>query len=330
MFGRAQLYRNNGNGTFTDVTLKTLGKTPWGGMGVRAFDFNNDGRLDVYIVDMHSDMWVTSEMGPEEVDPKRRYPHLIGGRFRGRPGDEKLEASLADMLKVRYKEVVFGNAFYKNLGRGKFEEVSGRANLETFWPWGIATGDFDNDGYEDVFEPAGMGYPFFYWPNYLLMNNGDETFTDRTIDAGLEPPPEGRFFPEEVGGRLAARSSRAAAVADFDGDGRLDLVVNNFNDRPYYYRNDSERRNYIAFRLTGTKSNRDAIGALVTIHVGKEVMVRQVHPAGGYLAQSSRAVHFGLGERGAVDRVEVRWPSGRRQRIDRPAINTLHRVTEGR
>ncbi len=328
MFGRSQLYHNNGDGTFTDVTLKTLGATPWGGMGAKAFDFNNDGKLDLYIVDMHSDMWVTDQDDVAIVEEKQRYPHLLGGKYKGSFEDVKQETKLADLLQVRYDEVVFGNAMYKNLGGGKFTEVSGPANLETFWPWGIAVGDFDNDGYEDIFEPAGMGYPFFYWPNYLLMNNGNETFTERAVREGVEPPAEKFFVDPRMGSVRSARSSRCAAVADFDGDGRLDIITNNFNDAPYYFRNQFPKKHYIAWRLTGTKSNRDAIGATVTLHMGKEVMVRQVHAAGGYLAQSSRVLHFGLGERTAVDRVDILWPSGRRQTIERPALDRVHRITE--
>ena len=128
------------------------------------------------------------------------------------------------------------------------------------------------------------------------------------------------------------RSSRCAAVADFDHSGRLSLVVNNFNDRPYYFRNHFPQKNWIAFKLEGTRSNRDAIGALVTIHCGKEVMVRQVQGAGGYLSQSSKTVHFGLGDRARVDKVEILWPTGRDRRaevIDNPPINKLHSVKEG-
>jgi hypothetical protein len=233
-------------------------------------------------------------------------------------------------FKIHTNEVVFGNTLFKKLPTGKFAEVSDKANMETFWPWGISTGDFDNDGYEDVFLPAGMGFPYGYWPSSLMMNNGDETFTDRAETAGIEPPPGGRYLREKIGGKEAARSSRCAAVADFDGDGRLDLIVNNFNDHPYYFRNHYPRKNYIAFRLTGSRSNRDAIGAVVRVYMGDEVMVRQVHAAGGYLSQSSRTVHFGLGDRTKIDRVEIRWPSGHSERIDNPAINKLHPRTEPR
>ena len=105
--------------------------------------------------------------------------------------------------------------------------------------------------------------------------------------------------------------------------------MNNFNDRPYYFKNNFPKKNYVAFRLKGTKSNWDAIGAVVKIFMGQEVMARQVQAAGGYLSQSSKTVHFGLGERSRIDRVEIRWPSGLRQQIDNPEINVLHQVTEG-
>src|SRR5262249_40021386 len=112
--------------------------------------------------------------------------------------------------------------------------------------------------------------------------------------------------------------------------GRLDLIVNNFNDHPYYFLNNYPKKNYIAFWLTGTKSNKDAVGAVVRIFMGQEVMVRQVHAAGGYLSQSSQLVHSGLGDRTKVDRVEIRWPRGMTQRIENPTINKLHRLTEPR
>src|SRR5262249_15527148 len=153
------------------------------------------------------------------------------------------EKRLADMLKVRYDEVLFGNTFFKALPGGKFAEVSDKAGLETWWPWGIATGDFDNDGFEDVFLPSGMGYPFGYWPNALMMNNADETSTDRATERGIEPPPGGHFLEKSIGGKGAARSSRCAAVADFHGEGRLSLVVNNFNDRAFFFRNHFPKKN---------------------------------------------------------------------------------------
>jgi hypothetical protein len=162
-----------------------------------------------------------------------------------------------------------------------------------------------------------------------MMNNGDGTFTDRAEREGIEPPPGGPYLPDRIEGKKASRSSRCAAVADFTNSGRLDVVTNNFNDRPYFFKNQFPKRNYIAFRLRGTKSNRDAVGAVVRLHVGHEVLVRQVQAAGGYLSQSSGALHFGLGDRSRIDRAEIKWPSGALQIIPTPALNQLYTIVEG-
>jgi hypothetical protein len=339
MFGPNQLYRNNGDGTFTEVTKQVLGRTSFGATGCRVFDFNNDGRLDLLVVDMHSDMWLPPDRDPRSLpadDLKKKYPHQFGPKVFSDAALFEGEKRFPDYFLLK-EQVVFGNTLFKALPGGKFQEVSDKANMETWWPWGIAVGDFDNDGFEDVFIPSGMGYPWSYWPNALMMNNGDETFTDRAFEAGIEPPPGGEYRPEKLAGKPVARSSRCAVVADFRGAGRLDLVVNNFNDHPYYFRNEFPRKNYVAFRLTGTRCARDAIGALVKLYIGKEIMVRQVQAAGGYLSQSSRTLHFGLGDRTKIDRAEILWPRrkgdvnwpGRRlQTIPNPAINTLHKVPE--
>jgi hypothetical protein len=334
MVGRGQLYRNTGHGTFRDVTAETLGRTPYGAVGCKVFDYDGDGRLDLFVVDMHSDMWMGVDTGHVTVDVARRVQHR---RFRTpkgptineeAPGLIQIQRAMFARQGEDFDAMLFGNALYRNLGHGKFTETAVAAGLETLWPWGVATGDFDNDGHEDVFIPSGMGYPYYYWPNQLMMNNGDGTFRDRAADLGVEPPTGGIYLEERVGGRQATRSSRAAVVADFDGDGRLEIVTNNFNDRPYYFANRLPRRNYVELRLTGTQSNRDAIGAVVRLWVGKTVMVRQVNPAGGYLSHSSRVVHFGLGDHTEVDRIEIRWPRGIVQRLDHPEINTLLQIRE--
>ncbi len=334
MVGRGQLYRNTGHGTFRDVTAETLGRTPYGAVGCKVFDYDGDGRLDLFVVDMHSDMWMGVDTGHVTVDVARRVQHR---RFRTpkgptineeAPGLIQIQRAMFARQGEDFDALLFGNALYRNLGHGKFAETAVAAGLETLWPWGVATGDFDNDGHEDVFIPSGMGYPYYYWPNQLMMSNGDGTFRDRAADFGIEPPRGGVYLEERVAGRQATRSSRAAVVADFDGDGRLEIVANNFNDRPYYFANRFPRRNYVELRLTGTQSNRDAIGAVVRLWVGKTVMVRQVNPAGGYLSHSSRVVHFGLGDHTKVDRIEIRWPRGIVQWLDHPEINTLLQIRE--
>jgi hypothetical protein len=334
MAGRCQLYRNNGDGTFTDVTLKVLGRTSWGAIGAKTFDLNNDGRLDLLVVDMHSDMWMGTDFDHQTLPLAQRYEKTkftspFGPFASQDPAQAARERDLERGLGYRREEVIFGNTCYRNEGRGKFTEISGPAGLETFWPWGIATGDFDNDGREDVFVPSGMGYPYYYWPNYLLMNRGDGTFENRAAALGIEPPRRGKYFADAISGRAAARSSRCAVAADFTGSGRLDIVTNNFNDQPYYFKNRLPRRNYVAFRLRGTRSNRDAVGAVVRLYQGDRVLTRQVQAAGGYLSQSSRTLHFGLGDRPDIDRVVITWPGGLRQTIDHPAANRRHDIVEG-
>jgi hypothetical protein len=334
MFGRSQLYRNNGDGTFTEVTKQTLGRTSWGAIGSKAFDYDNDGKLDLLVVDMHSDMWIPLDGNAAmekyvQKNFRTKYADVTGaGSFFNATVAAEVRKQAEDLFQIHNDEVIFGNTLFRNRGGGRFAEVSDAAGMETFWPWGIAIGDFDNDGYEDVFLPSGMGYPWFYWPNALMMNQGDGTFTDRAAREGIEPPPGGQFQPETIGEQRVARSSRCAAVADSAHSGRLDLIVNNFNDHASFFKNQFPRQNYIAFRLTGTKSNRDAVGATVTLHMGDAVMIRQVQAAGGYSSQSSQALHFGVGKRGGVDYAQIRWPSGRVQRLDSPAVNRLHRITE--
>ncbi|MFO0902844.1 MAG: CRTAC1 family protein [Pirellulales bacterium] len=333
MFGRAQLYRNRRDGTFEDVTAQVLGKTPFGGMGVRVFDFNNDGRLDIYIVDMHSDMWMGLDSAQLSLSTavqaeKVKFRGFYGPKLDTDPSYEKLEEELEPVLGFRHDDVVFGNVFYEALGDGKFREMSAETNTETFWPWGLATGDFDCDGFEDVFVTAGMGYPFYYWPNALLMNSGKATFLERAAAHGVEPPAGGKFLDEQIEGKPCAKSSRCAAAADFDGDGRLEIVTNNFNGPPYFYRNEFPKKHYLAFRLRGVRSNRDAIGAQVRIRRGDQTLLRLVQSAGGYLAQSSKTVHFGLGDSPDVEQVEIVWPSGLRQVIDKPEVDKLHDVVE--
>jgi hypothetical protein len=327
MFGRSHLYENDGRGRFVDVAAEALPRASWGTVGSKAFDHDGDGLLDLFLVDMHSDMWMDETFDPTPEIARTKYASVWGPRGARLPQEEALFASTfaADPAKVS-----FGNTLFRNLGGGRFDEVSGRAGVESFWPWGAATGDFDADGHEDVFVPSGMGYPFPYWPSPLFMNRGNGTFEDRAREWGLDPPPGGRLLEQRIGGRESTRGCRAAATADFDGDGRLDLVVANFNDRPSLLMNRAPKRRYVGFRLVGTASPRDATGAIVKVRSDARWIVRQVSSATGYLAQSSRTLHFGLGDSASIDAVEIRWPSGLVQSLPPPPVDAVHVVVEPR
>ena len=316
MFGTNHLLRNRGDGKFEDITAVALRRTSWGGMGARFFDADGDDYPDLYVVDMHSDMWVT----PQEKDrlqPAAKFDTPLGDY----PEHWKVVKSADD---TRAASVLFGNTFFHNRGNGTFEERSAAANLETWWPWGIAAGDFDDDGSEDVYVPAGMGFPFFYWPNSFLLNDGAGVFTECAQAAGLTlDPAHENIEGAKIQDAPLAKSSRAAAVADFDGDGALDLVVNNFNHEPFLFRNDAPRGHSLRLRLRD-HAKAPAYGARVRVIAKSRTWSRQLANAQGYLTQSSATLHVGIGALTEVDRVEIFWPGSKTaQVVDHPKVDQV-------
>jgi enediyne biosynthesis protein E4 len=149
------------------------------------------------------------------------------------------------------------------------------------------------------------------------MNTGQGLrFTETAEAAGIEPPVRGKTIEGlKIKGDACTRSSRAAAAADFDGDGDVDLVTNNFNHEPYLFRNDSPKQHYLQIRLRGKQANRDGFGSRVKVVSGDLVQYREAHSSGGYLTQSSPVLHFGLGSKAKVDRVEVAWPGSKTPQV---------------
>ena len=330
MFGASTLYRNSGDGRFENVTREVLGDTPWGAVGTRVFDYDGDGRLDLYVSDMHSDMWISPLADPAVVRPGGRWAGPEGQNVELGTQTPEAAAAFRERMHVPTESMLFGNALYRGLGGGKFEEVALRANAETFFPWGIGDADFDLDGDVDVIVPSGMGYPYFYWPNQYLRNRGDGTFEQAARDVGLDPPPGGPETGRIIDGRKVTRSGRCVATGDFDGDGRPDAVLNNFNDRVHLYMNRFPEKNWVAFKLTGTRGHPSALGATVTIRAGGKTQIRQVQASGGYLSQSTATLYFGLGEADTVQSCQIVWPGRHVQDLAEVTPGKVNAVTETR
>jgi len=313
---------------FEDQTARYFPKTPWGAMGIAVFDYNLDGRFDYLITDMHSDM----------TSGQSKLRRVLNAGVEREKSEAWCSATWTDQFLQGASNNIFGNALYENLGGGKFAEVSDRMRLETYWPWGVSIGDVNADGFEDVLVCSGMGHPFVYAVNSLLLNEDGKVFRDAEFLVGLEPRRDSRVskdcfqldfdgadrqhpFRRGRTGKLTVRSSlstRSAAFLDLDRDGDLDAVTNEFDDVPQILINDLASRqklNFLKIRLAGTSSNRDGLGAVVRVRADGREMSRWHHGKSGYLAQSSLPLYFGLGGSAAADRVEVVWPSGKKQTV---------------
>ncbi|MFY9559967.1 MAG: CRTAC1 family protein [Terriglobales bacterium] len=321
MQGASHYYENVGGKKFVDKTAQYFPETPYGSMGIKFFDFDNDGRVDLLLTDMHSDMF-------EDVGP-------VG---------EKLKARVRPPEDFLKGAKIFGNALYHNLGGGKFEEISDRAGVENYWPWGPSVGDVNADGWDDIFIASGMSFPFRYGINSLLLNNRGEKFLEAEFLLGIEPRRDGRTHTpwfdvdcsqqEGMGGLgkkvcegrtgkvtiLATLSSRSAVILDLDNDGDLDIVTNEFNSEPQVLVSDLAQRktiHWLKVVLAGAASNRNGLGATVRVRAGGQVYTKYNDGKSGHLSQSQLPLYFGLGDTKTIDRVEVDWPSGRKQAVTR-------------
>ncbi|TDI94077.1 MAG: hypothetical protein E2O75_00730 [Chloroflexi bacterium] len=332
MQGNDEYYENVDGVRFVKKSRAVFPKTPWGSMSINVFDYDNDGKMDLYITDMHSDM-------SEDIGPER----------------EKLKSRMQwpDSLLQTDGQSIFGNAFYHNQGNGTFNEISDQIGAENYWPWGLSVGDLNADGYEDVFIASSMNFPFRYGVNTVLLNNQGEGFLDSEYILGVEPRRgerrltpwftldcstqdlenlycRGRSGPVLV---WAALGSRSSVIFDLDNDGDLDIVTNDFNSEPLVLISNLTDQNdvlhFLKVKLVGTTSNRDGLGATVKVSAGGNTYV-QVHDGqSGYLSQSTYPLYFGLNDAETVDQIEVQWPSGQNQVVSGPiATNTQIEVTE--
>jgi hypothetical protein len=331
------LYRNNGDMTFTDVTKEAGVKNPEGkGLGVVFLDYDNDGDVDIYIAnDSVMNFFYRNDGHGIFTD----VTHLSGTGFNehGRV-QAGMGVDAGDFDNDGYFDLFVTNfshdynTLYRNNGSGVFNDFTFLTSLEkTSWSyvgWGTGFFDYDNDGDQDIFiTNSNSVYEYGLMEiheeeegpqeDLLYENQGDGTFADVSKRSG-------EYFLTEKGGR-------GTAFGDIDNDGDLDLLVTNNNDEVVLLQNDGgNQNNWLLVKTIGTKSNRDGIGARIRVVSGDLAQVEEVRSGSSYLCQSDLRVHFGLGKRERVDRLEIHWPSGLDETFKNIKPNQLLILTEGK
>jgi len=328
------LYHNKGDGTFEDVTTKAhIDRTDGHySLGVATLDFDEDGWPDIYVAcdstpsilyrnnhdGTFTDVAVTAGVAFNEDG---REQAGMGTTVADYNGDGHL-----DIFKTNFSDDT--STLYRNTGDGTFTDATSVAGLGLYTQylgWGAMFFDFDNDGWPDLILANGHVYPevdsqhlgsSYKEPRILYHNNGDGTFSDISASAG--------------GGITTPASSRGLAVGDLWNDGRMSAVVSNMNTPASLLANQIRNSNHwIAIHTVGTKSNRDGIGARISVKAGARLLVDEVRSGSSYISNNDMRVHFGLGAVAKVDWVEVRWLSGLIERFTDLRVDAIHTVREG-
>lgn len=328
------LYENLGDGTFSDVTAKAhIDRT--GGhyaFSVSTFDFDDDGWPDIYVAcdsapsilyhNNHDGTFTdVAVMAGVAFNEDGREQAGMGTTVADYNGDGRL-----DIFKTNFSDDT--PTLYRNDGEGIFSDVTFPAGLgqhTQYLGWGTMFFDFDNDGWPDLILANGHVYPEvdkfhlgsgYMEPRLLYHNNGNGTFTDVSATAGP--------------GINAVSSARGLAVGDLWNDGQFSVVINNVYARPSLLVNRAPSGNHwVAFKTVGTRSNRDGIGAKLTVKAGKRTLVDEVRSGSSYISQSDLRVHFGLGSTAKLDSVQVRWPSGFVELFHELSVDAIHTLKEG-
>ncbi len=328
------LYHNLGGGKFEDVSTKSHIDQAAGhyAFSVSTLDYDDDGWPDIYIacdstpsILYHNNRDGTftdvAVVAGTAFNEDGRAQAGMGSTVADFNGDGKL-----DIFRTNFSDDT--STLYRNNGNGTFDDVTFAAGLglhTQYLGWGTMFFDFDNDGWSDLLLVNGHVYPEvdkqhlgsnYQEPKILYHNNGNGTFTDISADAGS--------------GITTATSARGLAVGDLWNDGRLSAVISNMNAHPSLLVNRIESGNHwIAFRTIGTKSNRDGIGAHISLQAAGRRRVDEARSGSSYSSTSDMRVHFGLGATDKIDFVQVRWPSGLVERFDNLAVNAIHDLKEG-
>ncbi len=328
------LYRNNGDGTFTEVTeeaqvLDALGY----GLTAMSTDYNEDGWQDIYIAcdSSPSILLRNNQDGTfSDIATERGLAYSPDGVAQAGMGlaigDYTSDGKL-DIVKTHFADDKPG--LYRNDGQGYFSDESSTAGLQAstrHLEWGAGFVDFDNDGRPDLFYVAGSVYPEveavnpdypYRGPRFLFRNLGNGSFANVTEQCGP--------------GLTVPHSSRGCAFGDFDNDGDMDILVMNMNEPPSLIRSDSRSGNHwLKVKLVGVKSNRTAIGARVYVRSGRLMQVQELHSQDSYLSVSDLRLHFGFGRARRVDSVRVQWPNGGSEVIADVEADQLIYIEEGK
>ncbi len=331
-FDRNILYRNNGNGTFSDVSDSSGIAAAEGhyALSVLTGDFNNDGLTDIY---------VACDQTPSLLYINQGHGHFEEeGVLRGAAFDENGKAmsgmgvdaaSYDGRATLSIFRTNFSDEFetlYRNRGDGNFDDVTLDAGLgknTRYVGWGTGFLDFDNDGWKDLLLVNGHVFP------EVEKLHIDIHYKDRAIlyrNLG-----NGRFadISKESGPAMAeVHSSRGAAFGDIDNDGAVEVAVNNQNEAPSLLKRSGTAGHWTILQLVGTRSNRSGIGARVTVSAGGHLQYGEVRSGGSYLSQSDLRLHFGVGEDRVIDLIEIAWPSGGRQVLRNLGVDRVLRIRE--
>ena len=316
------LYHNNGDGTFEDVTKK-MGIIDLDGraMGVGAADYDDDGFVDIYVANDHSMNYLWHNNGGKSFTDMG----TPSGTAFGQSGESTVSMSVdfADYLGNGLMDMFISDDKYcrlfENMGNGIFTDKSYPSGIAMpagqFVGWSSSFFDYNNDGLVDIYKTNGALKHLYGQEDQVFENLGNGKFKDVSWDLGS-------YFKKKLVGR-------GACFGDYDNDGDIDAYIVNLNDRGAFLRNNKgNQNNWIMLNLIGTISNRDGIGARVKVTSGGKVQTAQKKSTTGYLSQNDPRIHFGLAKNEIVDRIEIKWPSGKLQVLENIKVNQILTVKE--